>query len=134
MAEKKILIIDDDEDIVLAMRIVLEKNHYKVSWAKNGEEGLETLKKEKPDLIILDVMMDSQTEGFHTAYKIRGGGPDSEYADFKDIPIVMITAIHQSTPIRFDDAVESEWLPVDEFIEKPIRPEQLLSVVKRLVK
>lgn len=134
MNEKKILIIDDDEDIVNAMRIVLEKNHYAVHWARNSQEGLAAIKKGRPDLIILDVMMDSQTEGFHLAYKLRKDDPNSEYKDFKNIPIVMITSIHESTPLRFDDAVESEWLPVDEFIEKPIQPEQLVGVVRRLIK
>lgn len=133
MSDKKILIIEDDEDIVNAMRIVLEKNGYLVNWAPNGRKGLESIKNETPDLIILDVMMETHTEGFHTAYKLRSTDPKSEYAHYRNIPILMLTAIHETTQMRFDDAIESEWLPVDEFIEKPIQPEQLLSVVNRMI-
>ncbi|OGC01653.1 hypothetical protein A2V82_05530 [candidate division KSB1 bacterium RBG_16_48_16] len=133
MREKKILIIEDDEDIVNAMRIVLEAHGCQVSWAANGRLGLKMVKREKPHLIILDVMMESQTEGFHVAYTLRSNDPKSEYAPFKDIPILMVTGIHDTTPARFDDAVATEWLPVDEFIEKPIQPNQLLSLVNRMI-
>jgi len=75
----------------------------------------------------------SQTEGFHVAYTLRSNDPKSEYAPFKDIPILMVTGIHDTTPARFDDAVATEWLPVDEFIEKPIQPNQLLSLVNRMI-
>ena len=133
METKKVLIIDDDEDIVNAMRIVLEANGYDVSWAPNGAEGLDIVKENTPDLIILDVMMNTATEGFHTAYKLRSPDPESEFSRFKDIPILMVTSIHETTDSRFDDDVQSEWLPVDEFIEKPIQPDQLLSAAKRLI-
>jgi two-component system alkaline phosphatase synthesis response regulator PhoP len=134
VGEKKILIIEDDEDIVIAMRIVLEAHGFQVSWAENGKQGLKMVKREKPDLIILDVMMDSQTEGFHIAYTLRSNDPKSEYAPFKDIPILMVTGIYDTTTARFDDAVATEWLPVDEFIEKPIHPSQLLSLVNRMIR
>ena len=83
--------------------------------------------------IISDVMMDTQTEGFHLAYKLRSLDARSEYAAYKDVPILMVTSIHETATARFDDAVGTEWLPVDEFIEKPIQPNQLLSIVNRML-
>ena len=133
MNGKKILIIEDDEDIVNAMRIVLEKNGYQVSWAATGDEGLRAVKEKQPNLIILDVMMETRTKGFHVAYKLRSTDPKSEFAPYKNVPILMVTSIHETTTTRFDDATGSEWLPVDEFIEKPVQPEQLLSTVRRML-
>jgi len=92
MANKKILIIDDDPDIVEAMRMPLEANAYSVITACNGKEGLQRAKDEIPeipDLIILDVMMETDTEGFHVAYTLRSEEPDTEYKNCRSIPILM---------------------------------------------
>ncbi|MCP5005992.1 MAG: response regulator, partial [Planctomycetes bacterium] len=101
MAKSEILIIDDDPDISEAMRITLEANAYSVITAKNGKEGLEKVKTETPDLIILDVMMDTDTEGFHVAYQLRSEESDSEYKDYRNIPILMITAISRQKGMHF---------------------------------
>lgn len=134
MSNSKILIIDDDPDIVEAMRMPLEANAYHVISAGSGREGLEKLKEEKPDLIILDIMMETDTEGFHVAYKLRDQSPDAEYRDFRHIPIIVITAIHQKTALRFSPETDEEFLPVDDFIEKPIQPKDLLEKVSELLK
>ena len=122
---KKIMIIDDDIDLVEAMRITLETDDYEVIDAQEGQKGLEILKKEKPDLLILDVMMGSLDEGFHIAYQIRS---DEE---IKDIPILMITAVGAQTGFEFDKQRDKDFLPVNEFIEKPVNPQVLLDTVKR---
>ncbi len=122
---KKIMIIDDDIDLVEAMRITLETDNYEVIDAQEGQKGLEILKKEKPDLLILDVMMGSLDEGFHIAYQIRS---DEE---IKDIPILMITAVGAQTGFEFDKQRDEDFLPVNEFIEKPVNPQVLLDTVKR---
>lgn len=122
---KKIMIIDDDIDLVEAMRITLETDNYKVIDAQEGQKGLEILKKEKPDLLILDVMMGTLDEGFHIAYQIRN---DEE---IKDIPILMITAVGAQTGFKFDMQRDEDFLPVNEFIEKPVNPQVLLDTVKR---
>ena len=122
---KKIMIIDDDIDLVEAMRITLETDNYEVIDAQEGQKGLEILKKEKPDLLILDVMMGSLDEGFHIAYQIRS---DKE---IKDIPILMITAVGAQTGFEFDKKRDEDFLPVNEFIEKPVNPQVLLDTVKR---
>lgn len=132
MANEKILIIDDDDDLVLAMRLPLQAAGYKVSRAANGEEGLEKVKEVKPDLIILDVMMDSTTAGFQVSLALRSPDPHSEYKAFSKIPILMLTAIHTTTSMRFGP--DQEYLPVDAFLEKPIEPSKLLEQVRKHLK
>jgi len=127
----KILIIDDDPDIILAVKLTLEAAGYQVIEAQNGVEGLKKVKSERPDLIILDVMMDTTTEGFQVTLKLRSPDPASEYAAFKDIPILMLTAIHSTTPLRFGP--DEDYLPVDEFVDKPIDPDDLVRKVASLL-
>ena len=131
MANEHILIIDDDPDITMAMRIPLETKGYRVSQASNGAEGLNKVKELNPDLIILDVMMDTTTEGFQVSLALRSSDPTSEYAAYRQIPILMVTAIHTTTPLRF--APDKDYLPVDTFIEKPIDPDTLLGKVAELL-
>lgn len=128
----KILVIDDDADMQLAIRLCLESKGYQVIEARCGDEGLQMLKTRKPDLIILDVMMGTPTEGFQTALKLRSPDPHSEYSEYNKIPIVMLTGIHSTTPVRFKP--DQDYLPVDTFIEKPLVPEILLEKVARLLK
>jgi CheY-like chemotaxis protein len=127
----KILIIDDDPDIVTSVRLTLENEGFEVIAAENGHEGLEKIKSEHPDLIILDVMMDTMTEGFQLSLELRSPDPTSEYAEYKDIPILMLTSIHSTTSLRFGP--EEDYLPVDAFIDKPIDPESLATKVKELL-
>ena len=96
MQTKKIMIIDDDIDLVEAMRITLESADFEVVDAQEGDKGIEKIKKENPDLIILDVMMGTQDEGFHVAYRLRS---DPETAD---IPIIMLSAVNQETGFGFN--------------------------------
>ncbi len=134
MANPKILIIDDDPDIVEAMRMPLEANTYEVISAKSGKEGLQKVKDEVPDLIILDVMMETETEGFHVAYKLRSEESESEYKEYKNIPILMLTAISSKTGMKFSLEKDEEFLQVDDFVEKPIQPKELLEKVSKLLK
>jgi CheY-like chemotaxis protein len=127
----KILIIDDDPDMVLATRLCLEGAGHEVVEAASGAEGLEMIKAEGPDLIVLDVMMDTTTEGFQLALKLRSPDPNSEYANYKGIPILMLTSIHATAPTRV--APDQDYLPVDAFVDKPIDPDDLVSKVNELL-
>lgn len=128
MEKNKILIVDDDADIVETMRIVLESKSYKVTSASNGKECVKRLKEEKPDLIILDVMMARKDEGFDVCREIK---KDPQY---KDIPILMLTALKEKTGFDFKkEAGDQDWLPVEEYIDKPIQPAQLLECVGKLL-
>ena len=127
----KILIIDDDPDIVTAVRMCLESVGHQVLDAKSGKEGIDVIKANRPELIILDVMMETKTEGFQLALKLRSPDPTSEFAKFKDIPILMLTAIHSTTPLRFEPDID--YLPVELFVDKPIDPDDLISKVDWLL-
>lgn len=119
----KILLVDDDADFILANRIVLEANQYEVIEAATREEGSRKAKEEKPDLIVLDVAMDMKDDGFYLTQTLRKDPETSK------IPILMVTAIHQMTRHRFSPETDGEYLPVDQFIEKPIDPEDLLKKI-----
>jgi DNA-binding response OmpR family regulator len=131
MANEKILIIDDDDDLVHALRLPLEAAGYEVFRAASGNEGLKKVKEVNPDLIILDVMMDTTTEGFHVSLALRSPDPRSEYKEYSQVPILMLTSIHSTTSLRFGP--DKEYLPVDAFIEKPIEPAELLKKVRKLL-
>jgi DNA-binding response OmpR family regulator len=121
---KKIIIIDDDIDLVEALRLTLEGEGFEVIDAQDGIKGIQKIKDEKPDLVLLDVMMGTQDEGFHVAYQIRN------QEDSADIPIIMLTAVGQETGFTFDKEKDEDYLPVDEFIEKPVNPDRLIELVK----
>lgn len=127
----KILIIDDDPDIVMAVRLCLRGAGHEVFDASNSERGLRLLDEIRPDLIVLDVMMDTATEGFQTALQLRSPDPASPLAAYKHIPILVLTALHTTTDLRFGP--DEDYLPVDAFIDKPIEPDKLVSTVNRLL-
>jgi|GEM_PF-51272 len=123
---KKILIIEDDKTLVDTMRMILESNYYQTLAAYDGKEGLRLAKEHKPDLILLDVMMGTDTEGFHVAYALR------KDPELKDIPILMITAINQESPyFNYNPEADKEALPVNKLLDKPVSPDKLLSEVGR---
>jgi DNA-binding response OmpR family regulator len=133
MDKPKILIIDDDADAVELIRIALEANNYDVFSAGNGTEGLKLVKEIRPDLIILDVMMDTVTEGFQVSYQLKSNDPKSEYRDFCRTPIIMMTGVSQQMHMKFSPKQDGDYLPVDEFLEKPIRVDPLLASIKKLL-
>jgi len=131
----KILMVDDDRDLHEVLRVLLEAEGYCVVSAFKGPEGLDLADKERPDLILLDVMMPEATEGFHVVWQLRG----REEAYFREVPIIMLTAIHQRTALRFyPDAGDGtysagEYLPVQGFVDKPVEPAALLKEVGRVL-
>jgi CheY-like chemotaxis protein len=129
---KKILIVDDDQDQVNSLSHVLKSKGYEIAEAYNGSQCLKKLSEEKPDLIILDIMMDTDTEGFEVANQIRSSRPTSRYKEYRDIPIIMLTAINQVTNSRFSLDMEESFLPgVQDFLTKPVNFEELLKVVQK---
>lgn len=124
-AKKNILVVDDDADFVEMNKLVLEKNGYEVSVAYNGEECLDKVRTQRPDLIILDVMMTRKDEGFDVSRNLR----NSEQT--KAIPILMLTSINDEVPYKIEP--EDTWLPVDDFLEKPVKSEQLVDKVSKML-
>jgi two-component system alkaline phosphatase synthesis response regulator PhoP len=125
--KRDVLIADDDPDLVEAMKTVLEAQGFAVHTAPNGQECLRKLRAHKPDLLILDVMMTTETEGFHVAYEIR----DDE--KLHDLPILMLTAIEGKTGLKFSPDTDEDYLPVEEFVTKPVEPAELVERVKALL-
>ena len=118
----KIVIIDDDPDILDVSKIVLTSKGYIVYTAQNPEDGYSLIKTQKPDLIILDVMMNEPDDGFYLAQKLR--------REKIDTPIIMYTSVSKALGINFG---RSEIVPVDEFVEKPISPDELIEKVEKLL-
>ena len=131
---KKILIVDDDKDLVASLEQVLLANGYEVASAANGAEGLKALEVHRPDLVILDVMMETDTAGFEAADRIRSPRPSSRYREFKDVPIIILTAIDQVTNSRFSLDPSDSFLPgTNDFLTKPVDLDGLLEKVRALV-
>jgi CheY-like chemotaxis protein len=134
-AGKKVLVVEDDRDAAEAVQIVLEGEGYSVSRAESAGEGLQKARSERPDVILLDIMMPSGTEGFHFVWSLR----KEEEERVRSIPIVVLTAIHEKTwvklyPDQSDPVYEpGEYLPVQGFLDKPASSEQLLSKVKEVL-
>jgi len=121
----KILLIDDDPDFVDATKLILEKSGHKVSTATQAKEGWEIAKKENPDLFLVDVMMEEPDAGFQLVYKIRND------AKLKTKPILLLTAVGKVTGFKFDKARDTDYMPVEEYIEKPVKPEVLLEKINK---
>jgi CheY-like chemotaxis protein len=131
MSSKKarILLIDDDAGLVASTRSLLESAGYEIASANDGKSGLAQAQPCKPDLIVLDVMMKTETEGFEVSRSLQ-----SDPA-LKDIPVILLTGIRKALRLPFRFEPDKEWLPVRAVLEKPVPPPRLLEeVVKALAK
>lgn len=145
---KKVLVVDDEENIVRFLSVALEENGYDPVGANNGKEGLEKIKSEHPDLVILDVMMPKKT-GFSLFKQLRRS------EEHKDLPVIMLTGVAgvlEEADAQSDDTHERPYdslreslrkaiqemreeglVKPDQFIDKPIDPELVISKVKELI-
>jgi CheY-like chemotaxis protein len=120
----KILIVDDDKDVVDSTRALLETAGYAAVSAFSGEEGYAKALVEKPDLMLLDVMMAHDSEGFEIARRLH------ENADTKDLPVIIMTGIRRAKHLPFRFEPDEDWLPVKAVMEKPVRPDALLKQIE----
>ena len=128
MEKQKILIVDDDLDILAALSAILTNFGYEVISAESKKEGLEKLISAKPDIAVLDVMMETSQAGFELTREIR------EISGFEELPIIMLTSVGDETGVNFQAAMsDSDWLPADSYIEKPIEPDELLEEIQTLL-
>jgi CheY-like chemotaxis protein len=121
----KIVIVDDDPDFVEATRIVLEQHGYETASAANGDTGLQVIRHEKPDLVILDVIMSTVLDGLNVSQQLQD---DPEH---KDIPIIMVTSIANTDYAALFPT--DEYVHISAFMTKPIRPDQLLGQIRKLL-
>jgi len=122
----KIVCVDDDKDILEICEVILTGRGDEVFTALSGKEGFKKVKEVKPALVLMDVMMDDFTDGFNAVYEIR------KDESVKYTPIMMLTSVNQHLPQKFGEKDE-EFLPVDAFIEKPIKPKDFLEKVEELL-
>lgn len=131
----RILVVEDDPDMAEALRLILEGEGFDVILAPGPDEAVASFQEHPPDLILLDVMMPSGTEGFHFVWRLR------EHTDphLRDLPILILTGLHQTTALRVAHDLEDadyaagEFLPVQGFLEKPVEPDHLLQEIRRVL-
>ena len=122
----RVLIIDDDADFRRAVGGLLTASGFDVLTASNGREGLDAAKSSRPDLILLDVMMDERTEGFFALQEIR------RVPALRDTPVIVVSSIYTDQPsFRVDP--QAGWLPASLFLAKPVDPVRLLEESARLL-
>lgn len=129
MAEEKILAVDDDPDILDALTMILESQGYQVVTARNGLEGLARIEAEKPDLMILDLLM-PKMDGFALCKELQ----EPRWAKYRNMPILVLTSVREEAARRRYELETGHELEVDDYIEKPFPPDILLERVKKLLK
>jgi two-component system, OmpR family, alkaline phosphatase synthesis response regulator PhoP len=125
-SKTKILLVDDDKDFVEATKLVLESKPYEVVVAYDGDEGLAKARKEKPDLIILDIIMPVK-DGFSAAEQLKR---DSE---LKKIPVIMLTSFSEKGGETSLSVSQGLALDAEDYVDKPVAPQELLRRVERLL-
>jgi CheY-like chemotaxis protein len=123
----RILVVDNDYDFVEMNRAVLENAGYDVACAYSAREALDKIKVVRPALIVLDLMMEEHDSGFGFAKAVK---TDPLYAD---IPILMLTSVREVTGFEFSQELDGYWMKTDDFLEKPVAPDTLLSKVEELL-
>jgi CheY-like chemotaxis protein len=123
--KRRILLVDDDRDFVQSTRDLLESEGYEVIAAHDGESGLQTAIREKPDLMLLDVMMATNTEGFEVSRKIP------QTPELARMPVIMVTGVRRALTLPFAFEPDDTWLPVSDILEKPVAPRALLEAIRK---
>jgi len=132
MEKAKILIIDDDPDFSEAVTSILQSALYDVVRASNPAEGKDKILEEKPDLILLDIMMDSLFDGFSLCHDIK---TSKEFESVKKTPVIFVSAVKELTGSRFQFKAEEQGLVgPDDYIDKPVKPAELLSRIEKFLK
>jgi DNA-binding response OmpR family regulator len=121
---KKVLVIDDDNEFVDAMVNVLDAKGYDVDHAPNGKVGMAKAREQRPDIILLDVMMTTKSEGLDVAREL------SKDAKLKSVPIILITGVRKEMSLPFGFEPDETWLPVKGVLEKPVKPDVLLKTIE----
>jgi DNA-binding response OmpR family regulator len=126
MYDKKILLVDDDIDLLEQSKILFELKGYKVITAQNVDEGWKIFQKEKPDAVVAGLLMEEHDSGFILSYKIKKSEPG------KDIPVYLLTSATYVTGYKFGVSTEEEkeWLYCDEIINKPVVIEDLIKKIE----
>ncbi|MCD4744239.1 MAG: response regulator [Desulfobacteraceae bacterium] len=123
----KIAIVDDNTDYLFTMKTFLSRNGYEVVTAPDGEKGMDLIREEKPDIIMLDVMMETTFSGFEVCRQVRND------AALKKIPIIGITGMADEIGVEFNKRDDAEYFSPDAFFDKPVDKEALLKAIRDLL-
>ena len=121
---KRVLVIDDDNEFAEAMTNVLDARGYEVDHAPNGKVGIAKAREQKPDIILLDVMMTTKSEGLEVARELH------KDEKLKSVPIILVTGVRKEMSLPFGFEPDETWLPVKGVLEKPVKPEVLLKTIE----
>jgi CheY-like chemotaxis protein len=126
-ASRTVLLVDDDSDFLFQQKVQLEAAGFQVLTAAGQKQAEEILAQHRPDLAVVDLMMDNPDTGFTLCYRIRKKDPT--------IPVIMVTSVNSDTGLEFDMGTDEErsWIRADALLSKPIRFEQLKGEIDRLL-
>ena len=126
---KKILVVDDDVQLVDTVKTLLESVGYGVSYAYQVEKGIEMAKSEQPDLILLDVMFAGPPgpDGFEVSRQLPND------PELKDIPVIILSGVREAMGLPFEFEPDQTWMPVKAFIEKPVKPDTLIAEIEKIL-
>jgi CheY-like chemotaxis protein len=123
----KIVMIDDNPDFLFTMETFLKKNDFEVLTAEDGQKGLELIRKERPDVVLLDIMMETLFSGFEVCKALRSDG------DLEDIPIIGISAMGEELDINYSQWPDYDYFRPDAFLDKPIDKQRLLRMIPEVI-
>jgi len=130
---KKILVVDDDVDLVETIVQALSYHGFETDKAHSGKDGLQKILSFRPDLVVLDVMMESDTAGFEVVNQLRNTKTESRFSEVSDVPVILLTAINQVTNSRFSLNEAQSFLPeISDFITKPFKIDELIARIKTI--
>ena len=123
----KIVMVDDNPDFLFTMETFLQRNGFDVLTADDGQKGVELIKNERPDVILLDIMMETLFSGFEVCKQVRSS------EDLQDIPIIGISAMGDELEINYSQWPDSEYFRPDAFLEKPVDKQRLLQLIPEVI-
>jgi len=125
----KVLIVDDDQDFRASVRALLESHGYRVLEAESGHEGLRKVADDTPDVILLDIMMESSVEGYGITHSLRYR---DEFAAYRGIPIIMVSSIEKSPDDSYAMSPEVEMIRPDAYLTKPLDIDKFLKLLREV--
>jgi CheY-like chemotaxis protein len=126
--QPRILIVDDDTDFVAATKKILEGNDYVVEASPSTREARRRIEANRPDLILLDVMMERMNDGFTFCHELK------HHQEYRRIPIIIISSITEKTGLKFSPETDGEYLEAQAFLDKPVKAAELLGTIGELLK
>lgn len=124
----KLVIVDDNTDFLFTMETFLQRNGFEVLTADNGQKGLEMIRRERPDLILLDIMMETLFSGFEVFKQIRSDD------NLKDIPVIGISAMGDELNINYSEWPDYEYFRPNAFLDKPVDRQRLLQMIPEVIR